>query len=86
MAEAGVPDYVVTSWNSLYGPKTMPDQAVDVLTRASTQILNDTGVKVRFKEAGFEAKAVPPQELDQRMRTEIDRWARVIADAGMEKQ
>ena len=28
MAEAGVPDYVVTSWNSLYGPKAMPDQAV----------------------------------------------------------
>ena len=86
MAEAGVPDYVVTSWNSLYGPKAMPDQAADVLTRASTQILDDAGVKARFKEVGFEAKALPPRELDQRMRTEIDRWAHVIADAGLEKQ
>ena len=86
MAEAGVPDYVVTSWNSLYGPKAMPDPAVDVLTRASTQILNDPGVKARFKEVGFEANALSPQELDQRMRSEIDRWARVIADAGLEKQ
>jgi tripartite-type tricarboxylate transporter receptor subunit TctC len=86
MAEAGVPDYVVTSWNSLYGPKAMPDPSVDVLTRVSTQILNDPDVKARFKEVGFEANALPPQELDQRMRSEIDRWARVIADAGLGKQ
>ncbi len=86
MAEAGVPDYVVTSWNSLYGPKAMPDRAVDSLGRASTQILNDPGVKARFKEAGFDAKALSPDALDRRMRAEIDRWARVIADAGLEKQ
>jgi len=86
MAQAGVPDYVVTSWNSLYGPKAMPDRAVDKLTQASTQILNDPGVQAKFKEAGFDAKALPPGMLDQRMRTEIDRWARVIADAGLEKQ
>jgi tripartite-type tricarboxylate transporter receptor subunit TctC len=86
MAEAGVPNYVVTSWNSLYGPKAMPDDAVDILTRASTQILGDAGVKAKFKEVGFEADPLPPQELDRRMRTEIDRWARVIADAGLEKQ
>ncbi len=86
MAEAGVPDYVVTSWNSLYGPKAMPDQAVDILSRASTQILNDPSLKARFKEAGFDAKALSPDALDRRMRTEIDRWAHVIADAGLEKQ
>jgi tripartite-type tricarboxylate transporter receptor subunit TctC len=86
MAEAGVPDYVVTSWNSLYGPKAMPDQAAEILTRASTQALNDPGIKAKFKEAGFDAKALPPDALDQRMRAEIDRWARVISDAGLEKQ
>lgn len=86
MAQAGVPGYVVTSWNSLYGPKAMPDQAVDIVNSASTQILNDPGVKAKFREAGFDAKALSPDALDQRMRTEIERWARVIADAGLEKQ
>jgi tripartite-type tricarboxylate transporter receptor subunit TctC len=86
MAEAGVPDYVVTSWNSLYGPKDMPDQAVDTLGRATTQILDDPAVKARFKEVGFDARAVPPDALDQRMRTEVDRWAKVISDAGLEKE
>ena len=86
MTEAGVPGYVVTSWNSLYGPKDMPDRAVDALGHAATQILDDPAVKARFKEVGFDARAVPPNELDQRMRSEIERWARVISDAGISKQ
>ena len=86
MKEAGVPDYIATSWNSLYGPKAMPDQAVEILSAAATQILNDPAVKAKFKEVGFDAHALPPGALDQRMRTEIDRWAKVIADAGLEKE
>ncbi len=86
MAEAGVPDYVVTSWNSLYGPKDMPDQAVNTVATAATQILRAPDVKAKFKEVGFDAHALPADSLDQRMRSEIDRWARVIADAGIPKQ
>jgi len=86
MTEAGVPDYIVTSWNSLYGPKAMPDQAVETLKRAATDVLGDPAVKARFKEAGFDANALPADRLDARMRSEIERWARVIAEAGIEKQ
>lgn len=86
MAEAGVPNYVATSWNSLYGPKGMPDQAVDTMAAAATQILDAPDVKAKFKEVGFDAHALPANLLDQRMRTEIDRWARVIADANIPKQ
>jgi tripartite-type tricarboxylate transporter receptor subunit TctC len=86
MADAGVPDYVVTSWNSLYGPNDMPDAAVSTIAAAATDILGEAAVQVKFKEVGFEAKALPADALDQRMRSEIDRWARVIADAGIPKQ
>src|SRR5580693_746126 len=86
MTEAGVSDYVVTSWNSLYGPKAMPDQAVETLKRAATDALGDPVVKARFKEAGFDALALPADLLDARMRSETERWARVIAEAGIEKQ
>ena len=86
MKEAGVPDYIATSWNSLYGPAAMPDQAVDIMSAAATKILNDPAVKASFKKVGFDAHALPPDALDQRMRSEIDRWAKVIADAGLEKE
>jgi putative tricarboxylic transport membrane protein len=86
MQEAGVPDFVVVSWNALYGPKDMPQQAVDILGRAATEILEEPEVKAKFKEIGFTARPLPAGPLDQRMRSEIERWAGVIAAAGLEKQ
>jgi tripartite-type tricarboxylate transporter receptor subunit TctC len=38
MKEAGVPGFEVTSWNGLYGPKDMPQQAVDTIAAVVTQI------------------------------------------------
>jgi tripartite-type tricarboxylate transporter receptor subunit TctC len=86
MQEAGVPDFVVISWNALYGPKGMPQQAVDVIGQAATEILEEPDVKAKFKEIGFDARPMAAGPLDQRMRSEIERWAHVIAEAGLEKQ
>jgi tripartite-type tricarboxylate transporter receptor subunit TctC len=86
MQEAGVPDFVVISWNALYGPKGMPMAAVDTLGRAATEILEGQELKARFKEIGFDARPLAAEPLDRRMRSEIERWARVIAEANLEKQ
>jgi tripartite-type tricarboxylate transporter receptor subunit TctC len=86
MKEAGVPDFDVTSWNALYGPKGMPQQAIDVLAQATTEILQRPDVVAQYKAIGFEAKPIAAAALDQRMRFEIDRWAKVIAQAGISKQ
>jgi len=86
MKEAGVADFDVTSWNALYGPKAMPQQAIDVLARATTEILQRPDVIAQYKAIGFDAKPISAAALDQRMRFEIDRWAKVIAQAGISKQ
>ncbi len=86
MAEAGVPDFEVTSWNALYGPKDMPQQAVDTLAQAATEILQQPDVIAQYKAIGFDARPIKAGALDQRMRFEIERWARVIADAGLGRQ
>jgi tripartite-type tricarboxylate transporter receptor subunit TctC len=86
MQEAGVPDFIVISWNALYGPKDMPVAAVNILSRAATEILEELDVKARFKEIGFDARPMAAEPLDHRMRSEIERWARVIAEGGLEKQ
>jgi tripartite-type tricarboxylate transporter receptor subunit TctC len=86
MKEAGVPDFEVTSWNSLYGPKDMPQQAVETLAKAATEILNQPDVIAQYKAIGFDARPIQAGPLDDRMRFEIDRWGRVIKDAGISKQ
>jgi hypothetical protein len=42
--------------------------------------------KAKFKEIGFDARPLAAGPLDDRMRSEIERWAHVIAEAGVEKQ
>jgi putative tricarboxylic transport membrane protein len=86
MKEAGVADFDVTSWNALYGPKGMPQQAIDVLARATTEILQRPDMIAQLKTIGFVPNPIPAAALDQRMRFEIDRWAKVIAQAGISKQ
>jgi tripartite-type tricarboxylate transporter receptor subunit TctC len=86
MAEGSVPDFEVTSWNALYGPKDMPQEAVDVLARATTEILKRPDVIAQYATIGFEAQPLPAAALAERMRFDIERWARVIAEAHIGKQ
>jgi tripartite-type tricarboxylate transporter receptor subunit TctC len=86
MAEAGVPDFEISSWNALYVPTNVPDGAVDAVREAVTEILSQNDVKAKFREIGFTAQALPPDLQDKRMRSEIDRWAKVIADSGIERR
>jgi tripartite-type tricarboxylate transporter receptor subunit TctC len=86
MAEQGVHDFVITSWNGLYGPKGMPDDAVAVLSRTITDILKEPDVVQKFKTLGFDARPVSPDQFGKRMEIEIDRWGHVIEAAGIQKQ
>jgi tripartite-type tricarboxylate transporter receptor subunit TctC len=86
MAEAGVKDFEIFSWNALYAPAQTPETALEVIRKAATDILNQDDVKAKFREIGFVAKPLPADQQDRRMRSEIDRWAKVIAESGIEAQ
>jgi tripartite-type tricarboxylate transporter receptor subunit TctC len=86
MAEAGVANFVATSWNAFYGPKGMPSEDVKVLEVAVTTILQDPDTVAKFKSIGFDVIAMAPDQLGKRMEDEIDRWHIVIEAAGIEKQ
>ena len=70
MAEAGVPDFEISSWNALYAPARAPQPALDVIRQATTEILSQDDVKAKFREIGFVAQALPPDLQDQRMGSE----------------
>jgi tripartite-type tricarboxylate transporter receptor subunit TctC len=86
MGEQGVPDFDITSWNGLYGPKGMPKEAVSALESNVTAILKQPDTVARFKKLGFEALPVPHEKFEQRMEAEIKRWGGVIEAAGIKKK
>lgn len=83
MAEAGVKDFEMVSWQAVYAPRGTPK---DVVKRLHDEIV--TGLKsaeTREKlERGIsmEVVASTPEELTALMQREIPRWAALIKKSG----
>jgi tripartite-type tricarboxylate transporter receptor subunit TctC len=86
VGESGVADYDVVSWNALFAPAGTPPEIVSTLNAALREILADPDVKKRLLELGIEARASTPQEIYDRLKSDIDKWRAVIEKAGIEKQ
>jgi tripartite-type tricarboxylate transporter receptor subunit TctC len=84
--ESGVAGYDVISWNALFAPAGTPPEIVKALNGALQDILADADVKRRLLELGIEAKAGTPQEISDRLKSDIDKWQEVIEKAGIQKQ
>ena len=86
LREAGVADYDVISWNALFAPVGTPPEIVKILNQALQEILAEAEVKKRLLELGIEARASAPEEISARLRSDIDKWRKVIEKAGIQKQ
>jgi tripartite-type tricarboxylate transporter receptor subunit TctC len=84
--EGGVANYEVVSWNALFAPAGTPPEIVNRLNGALQDILADADVKKRLLELGIVAKAGTPQEISARLKSDIDKWQKVIEKAGIQRQ
>jgi tripartite-type tricarboxylate transporter receptor subunit TctC len=84
--EAGVTNFDVTSWNALYAPTGLPPAIIDKLNHALQEVLSDPDLKKRALDLGIDAKASTPAEMDARMRSDIEKWGKVIESAHIPKQ
>ena len=85
VAEAGVPGYVVTSWNALFAPAGTPPDIIGKLNRTVRDVMALPDIKQRLLELGIEAHAGPPEEIAGRLKAEIAKWSKVIDDAKIPK-
>jgi len=86
MAEAGVPDFDLNSWNGYFGPAGMPPEIVAKLNGAINQIVAKPDVKKRLAGLGFDAFSSTPEAFAQFVGEQRDLWGKLIRDAGIEQQ
>jgi len=86
IAEAGVSNFDVTSWNALYAPAGTPDAVITTLNDALHQVLADPDLKKRALDLGIDAEASTPGEIDARMKSDIEKWTKVIESAHIPRQ
>jgi tripartite-type tricarboxylate transporter receptor subunit TctC len=83
MAEAGLPDLVVTSWQAAGAPIKTPREIVAKLNDAAVRALRSPDVRERLTAIGFDVVASSPEEFGAFMRAEVDRWTRVVERGGI---
>ncbi|WPQ33378.1 Bug family tripartite tricarboxylate transporter substrate binding protein [Achromobacter xylosoxidans] len=83
MAEAGVPDMVVTAWFGLVAPAGTPAAVIDALYAATRDVVRSPDVAERFRAMGGQAGGDTPAEFATFIDQERVRWKRIVDAAGI---
>ena len=87
VAESGVvPNYDVSTWYGLYGPKGMPPAVIAKLNKTLNEMLQEPAIRERLGKIGAVVKGSTPQEFAAFMTSEHKKWSDVRAKAGIEQK
>lgn len=83
-AEAGLPEFLSSSWFAVAGPKGMPKPIVDKLNQAIVGALKDPTVIKRLVDLGATPSPMTPEQFREFLASEHKAWREVIAKAGLQ--
>ncbi|HVG50814.1 MAG TPA: tripartite tricarboxylate transporter substrate binding protein [Xanthobacteraceae bacterium] len=86
MAEAGVPDFIVTSWAGLVLPAGTPPAIIAKLSSAMKELAADPAMQKRFQVAGARIMSSTPEEAAAKAAKERPMWQEVIKISGAKAQ
>jgi tripartite-type tricarboxylate transporter receptor subunit TctC len=86
MQEAGVPDYTLASWVSVFGPARMPSELTKKISDTIVSATKDATVQEKLKRIGFSPLALGQEEFTTFFLEERARWKAVIDQAGIKAQ
>ena len=83
VAESGYPDYEVTNWHGLIGPKGLPKEIVERLNREVNEAIHGAEMKKQLATDGLEPAGGSPEHFATILKSEAARWGKVVQQAGI---
>ncbi len=83
-AEAGLPNFEVSSWNGVFAPAKTPPAIVARLGKEIAAALADPSVHRRMVELGAEPGYLDSESFGRFFRDETQKWARVVKETGIQ--
>jgi len=77
--EAGYPTWEVTNWHGILGPKGMPREVVERLSRDLNEVLKSDELKKLLATDGLEPAGGSPADFAALIKSEVARW-KVVAE------
>jgi len=86
VAESGLPDYNVITWNGMAGPANLPAPIVERMHAEIRRVMAMPEVRDRLLPLAVEPAANGPEALRNMLVAETALWGRVIRAANIERQ
>ncbi|MGE5794415.1 MAG: Bug family tripartite tricarboxylate transporter substrate binding protein, partial [Bacteroidota bacterium] len=86
MAEAGLHGLTITPWGGVFGPKGMPRDITDRLSRELIALLGRTEVREAFGRLAFEPRGSTPEDLAAFTKEQLEVWRRVVGEVGIKPE
>jgi tripartite-type tricarboxylate transporter receptor subunit TctC len=83
MAEAGVPNYELSVWFGMVAPAGTPSAIVEKLNREIVSLLNAQEMRSAMLKQGFDPNPSSAEELSRYIRSEVERYTRIVKAAGI---
>jgi tripartite-type tricarboxylate transporter receptor subunit TctC len=86
IAEAGVPGYVADNWWGLAAPAGLPKPIIDKLYTATEAALKAPELQAQFEREGAATVEMSTAEFGEYIKTEIEKWGRVVKEGNIHPQ
>lgn len=81
-AQAGVPAFLIGSWNALLAPPGTPKQQTSIVAEALSRALSRPELQTKLAELGVESLPAGEAAYQKHVRSEIQKWTRITKAAG----
>ena len=86
MVEAGVADFEATSWFGLLAPVGTPSEIVTKLHHEAVRIVSLPDMREKFALIGLDVVTDAPDAFAAIIRSDTQKWAKVIKEAGIKAE
>ena len=86
MDELGFKGFDIPAWFGLFAPAGTPRDVITRLNVEMVKIMARPDVKLQLATMGIDAFTSTPEELGEYVKSEIQKWARLVKDAGIQPE
>jgi len=83
IAESGFPDFEGDTQQFVAAPAGTPKAIVDLLNTEMTKIVNAPDMREKLTSMGYLISSPTPDQTNQIIKTEVDKWSKVIKSANI---
>lgn len=82
-AEAGLPGFLISNWTGLMVPAGTPKEIIVRIQAEAANALRQPDMMQKVRDQGFEVVASTPENAQNFIAAEVERWGKLVRDANI---